>query len=397
MQQLRFKFYLSKIKRTIRIRYILNCFYAFLFDKVNQKREGIKKNTLLLIRLDAIGDYVLFRNLLATIRKSEKFKNHKITVAGNYLWKDIALTYDKDFVDEWYWIDTNKLIQDKNYRKSVLMHLYKQGFETAIFPNSARDFLKGDILIRATKATYRVGSASSKSIDAWLFTFIGSFFYTRLIDNKEPIFEFDKNVYFFKILLEQEISLTQPTFPKIDKIEKQKQILILPGAGEKKRQWSSTNFARLIQKLNAELPNYKIVINGGKSDIDKVNEIITLIPEVKIENETGKHSLVKLIEHIQQSSLVIAHDSSGYHFAVACYVPIVGLMPGKRYKRFSLYSCKPNNTILHFPITVNELDTMYEKFGESFFEDVLFDINSITPDSVYESCKKLLTNENLTH
>ena len=180
MQQLRFKFYLSKIKRTIRIRYILNCFYAFLFDKVNQKREGIKKNTLLLIRLDAIGDYVLFRNLLATIRKSEKFKNHKITVAGNYLWKDIALTYDKDFVDEWYWIDTNKLIQDKNYRKSVLTHLYKQGFETAIFPNSARDFLKGDILIRATKATYRVGSASSKSIDAWLFTFIGSFFLYKI-------------------------------------------------------------------------------------------------------------------------------------------------------------------------------------------------------------------------
>lgn len=47
MQQLRFKFYLSKIKRTIRIRYILNCFYAFLFDKVNQKREGIKKKHII--------------------------------------------------------------------------------------------------------------------------------------------------------------------------------------------------------------------------------------------------------------------------------------------------------------------------------------------------------------
>ncbi len=50
-------------------------------------------NSLLIVRLDAIGDYILFRNFLKVIRNSEKFNNYTITLCGNTLWKDIFYEY----------------------------------------------------------------------------------------------------------------------------------------------------------------------------------------------------------------------------------------------------------------------------------------------------------------
>ena len=52
----------------------------FLFITGNVKR---KDKTLLIVKTDGIGDYVLFRNFLGIIRSSDKFKDFKITLLGD--------------------------------------------------------------------------------------------------------------------------------------------------------------------------------------------------------------------------------------------------------------------------------------------------------------------------
>ena len=41
-----------------------------------------KKNTLLFLKLDSIGDYILVRNFIQSIKESDKYKDYEITVCG---------------------------------------------------------------------------------------------------------------------------------------------------------------------------------------------------------------------------------------------------------------------------------------------------------------------------
>lgn len=78
--------------------------------------KDIEPKSLLLIRLDAIGDYVLFRNFIEVLKKSEKYKEYKITLLGNVVWKDLSEELDREFVDEFIWLDKNRFKKDPVYR-----------------------------------------------------------------------------------------------------------------------------------------------------------------------------------------------------------------------------------------------------------------------------------------
>ena len=67
--------------------------FVDLFVFPNSK---IKTGSLLLIRLDSIGDYVLFRNFIRELKTSEKYKNHHITLLGNASWKAVAEKLDAE-------------------------------------------------------------------------------------------------------------------------------------------------------------------------------------------------------------------------------------------------------------------------------------------------------------
>ena len=55
-------------------------------------RNQIGKNAkhILLIRLDAIGDYILFRNFIEVLKRNPKYSDYKITLLGNIVWRELA-------------------------------------------------------------------------------------------------------------------------------------------------------------------------------------------------------------------------------------------------------------------------------------------------------------------
>ena len=89
---------ISKLKTLIKfiIYYIINLLV--------KPSKDINKNTLLFIRLDAIGDYVMFRNFIEILKKSDKYKNYNITLVGNSAWKNLSEELDKEYMDKFIWI-----------------------------------------------------------------------------------------------------------------------------------------------------------------------------------------------------------------------------------------------------------------------------------------------------
>ena len=80
------------------------------------------KKRLLVIKADAIGDYILFRNYLEILRASEKYKNYHITLLGNEIWQDIASKYDSAFVDDFIFISKIHFINFLINQSYIVLH-----------------------------------------------------------------------------------------------------------------------------------------------------------------------------------------------------------------------------------------------------------------------------------
>src|ERR1043166_2439355 len=124
---------MSGIKRFLRVRHFMRCFRYWISDStVIKNKSAFVPRTLLLVRIEAIGDYFTFRNFLQVLRASDQFRGYRITLCGNILWKDIAETFDSRFVDDFIWIDRRKLAHNAGYRKQTFAAINHRGFEMAI-------------------------------------------------------------------------------------------------------------------------------------------------------------------------------------------------------------------------------------------------------------------------
>ena len=113
----------------------------FVLDSLLQMKKPITNpKTLLIIRVDGIGDYILFRNFLEALKNSPGFKDYKYTLCGNQAYKELALAYDSKIVSEFIWININKMKSHAFYRWKVFREIRTRGFESCfksnIFPQS---------------------------------------------------------------------------------------------------------------------------------------------------------------------------------------------------------------------------------------------------------------------
>jgi hypothetical protein len=67
---------------------------------------------LLIIRLDDIGDYLLFRNSLNIYKKSPKWAGYKITLLGNQAWKSLYEHLDEGATDSNIWVNKNNFFKE---------------------------------------------------------------------------------------------------------------------------------------------------------------------------------------------------------------------------------------------------------------------------------------------
>src|ERR1700749_49017 len=81
-------------------------------DSRTSRNVSIDNKTLLIIKNDLIGDYILFRNFLPYIKQSTKYQDHKIILIGNIAWKNIAETLDAEYYDEMIWVSFDKLYKN---------------------------------------------------------------------------------------------------------------------------------------------------------------------------------------------------------------------------------------------------------------------------------------------
>jgi len=303
------------------------------------------KKRLLIIKTDAIGDYILFRNFLEIVKTSKKYSNYEIDVLGNALWKDAALQYDAPFVAEFIFTRHAGLYEAPLQTLKLGWKLFTRNYEVVLQPSSTR-LLITDGLAALSAAKQIVGYVSDTEGIQEKYKRKTDNFYTRLLQLPGDVyFEFDRNRYFFEQVLEQKLTITGPYIPT-PKIEKSG-IIIFPGAGIVKRSWEKEKFLELI-KLVASQYKGPILVPGGPGEATTAQYLADSMPAGTVTNLIGKTTIPQLIDLIGSAQLLISNETSVTHIAAATQTPSVCILGGGHFGRFAPY---PDH-MAHKPICV---------------------------------------------
>ncbi|MDA8836191.1 hypothetical protein N9N53_04315 [Candidatus Pelagibacter bacterium] len=366
---------------------IIKLIIYFIINLLIRPSKKIKSKSLALIRLDAIGDYILFRNFIEILKKSEKYKNYSITLIGNSAWKNLTTEFDNKFIDNLIWIDRNRFSKDLIYRYNKLKEITSSGYEVVISPVFSRTFFFDDNIVKLINSKEKIGSVSNTSnIDKWQKN-ISDNYYTKLIYiKKELMFEFHRNKFFFESLLDAKLDIIKPTISLSNKNSKfkisKKYAVLFIGGSDKYKKWSVKNFAKIATYLN-EKYGYDIVICGSSNDSNEAHELENKY-EGKILNLVGKTSLIELLEVINNADLILTNETSASHISAAlCLKNIFVIYSGKHLGRFIPYPKKisENHHTIYHPFIYKNFDN-YTKLSNSYGFFSSLDINEITIESV---------------
>ena len=131
---------------------IIKSLLFFLFDSIALWRiQSPQQNQLelvLLIRQDAIGDFVIWLDTAKEFRYLYPSEKYKIVLVGNALWYGLAKALP--YWDEVIPVDIKQFKTIFSYRWNLLKQVRNLGAQIAIQPTFSREFYHGDTLVRAS-------------------------------------------------------------------------------------------------------------------------------------------------------------------------------------------------------------------------------------------------------
>ncbi len=372
----------------------------YLYRSINffiHPNGKILPKTILFIRLDAIGDYILFRNFIQILKTKSKYKNYKIILIGNIVWKEIAEKLDNFVVDKFIWINKRQFKRNLFYRYKKLKEISRTGYEIVIHPTYEIDF-SADFIVPILNAKYKIRNKGKEdNIFFYQRRFINKCYNELVHTDKNVVFEFDRNKNFFENLLDISISLKRPYITLLDNnlsLGYKKFVLFCIGAGEKFRKWSIKNYAEIANYIYKKF-HFPIILCGTHADdYDAIR--FSYFYNYEGYNLVGRTNLFDLLKIINKASLVISNETSVPHMAVALNKPVIVISNGNHFGRFTPYPY--NITDKYFAIYPPEIqENIYNskelivKYGQTS----RLDINKITPDKVKELIDIVMNNYNI--
>ncbi len=313
-------------------------FFVLSSLKKNTIQSRNKRKTVLIVRLDAIGDFVLWLDAAKELRQVYPNSQYEITLIANEAWTQLANAIP--FFDNVWPISRNKFYRKMLYRYGVLRQLRRSKFDIVIQASSSRRFYLHDAIVRFSNAPCKVGLTGDRSNISQRQECKSDRWYSKQISlSKDIVHELDRNAELVRGLAEKKFIAESPilkgSFPS-EQISVRPYFVLFPGAGWAGRMWPSSRFREIAQRIYQET-GWCCVICGGSGDENAAAKITKKQNITPMYNFTGKTSLIELVGIIQQARLVVANETSAIHIATAVSTPSVCILGGGHYGRFVPY------------------------------------------------------------
>lgn len=312
---------------------------------------AIDNNRIVLIRLDNIGDFVLWLDAARQLRNY--YQDMKITLIANQGFSELAMALP--YWDDVIPVDVRKSTRNIVYRWRLLCHIRKLGALRVIHPVFSRVFLVGDAIVRASGAGSRIGSVGDLNNCSARQRRVANRWYTTLLPaTSSPIPEMERTAEFMSGLTGYTTHVGVGYIPPLAQLtpvvdSDDEYFVLFPGASWVGRMWPAENFARCANWLY-EKYGLKAIICGGPSEEWLGEIIVSGVSTHRVTDLTGRTTLVDLIEVLRGAKFLISNETSAVHLASSVGTPAVCILGGGHYGRFLPYpdgvnGCKPNPVI----------------------------------------------------
>ena len=322
----------------------------FLFDSlalwnVSPKQKN-KFELVLLVRQDAIGDFVMWLDSAKEYRKLYPPGKYKIVLICNSLWSGFAKMLP--YWDEVLPVNVKQFKTFSGYRWNILRQVQNLEGHIAIQPTFSREFYHGDSLVRASKAFRKVSSVGDMSNRNWLKKTLADGWHTELIPaSLKPLTEFERNAEFVSGILQKKYFLNYPKIEVSDSWEilecKKKEFYVLSlGTDKNYREWPINFYAEIAQRIH-EKTGWHGLICGIDKEFN-LGEQIQDNCDVPLENFAGRTSLTELAWLLSKSKILISNETGTAHIAAAVGTFTICISGGGHFGRFVPYPELPGQT-----------------------------------------------------
>lgn len=387
---------LKKIRRKIK-----QSFWQVIFNLTDFKPGQniiITEKTLVIIKNDLIGDYILFRNFLPFIKQSEKYKDYKIILIGNIAWKNIAETLDGAYYDEMIWVSFDRLYKDLGYRTKTIKSILSKGYQTLFYPVYSGDEYTEQFLIAKITAREKIKYAQPLPEKG---TKVHPCFTTVIRSTHRNLFE----IYRYKEMFELFLGISINSFQwrnlntpasHLSTIMQKPYVVFFPGSSAYLKRWGTANFITVANYLLAN-SSYQILLPGSKKDKKYAQAIIAGVSKKywdRFLDLSGETTLLDLSTIISHSELLVTNDSVSLHMAAAVNKETVCVFMGESYGRFAPYPQEIfSKGKFLCPPDVEKL--VLEQLSVPVFLSLAYnpDINTISPQRAIASIEELISKQ----
>jgi ADP-heptose:LPS heptosyltransferase len=343
---------------------------------------------LLIVRLDDIGDYLLFRNQLAMYKKSFRWRDYTVTLLGNASWRDLFMRLDAGTVDDTVWVKKSEYLASAAYRQAIWESLRAAGHDTVIAPSRTRPLQLDDLCMLAAAPSHRFGSANTYIHPEW--NRVSDALYDTLFQPVDTrIHEFEFNGQFTSWICGIRYPGSRPTIDAQRCAPKPGDYwLCFVGANTRSKRWPARRWIEFINQVRLGSTSRVILAGAGRAETDAA----TLIARsTNAQSIAGQVSLVEMLDWVAGAQAVITNDTMAAHMSVSCNRPTVIIANGVNFARFTDYE----------PAGIDRVATVYPEvfrrkrrrggshFAYHYPDAVSQDIASITAREVIDALKRV--------
>ena len=320
-----------------------------LFHLAVRPRTSPPRSTpkILITKLDAIGDFVLFTAALPIYR--ELFPGwHVVLLVRDSV---VNLAETSPHVDEVWGVDPGKFRRNLRERWRWYRRIVREGFDIAINGqySTSYDFL--DCLAGWSKAPRRIAFECRRDV---VKRRTPNPYYPELVPEAGDIaFEIDRNYAMLHYLgyrgstrYGTELWPTENDRGRaaclLSCLGGEPYAVMFPGASVRKRCWSEADFVLAAQRIN-DAHSLCWAICGSDAESDLCASISAGfsahgIPHVAL---AGRTTLRELAVVMAGAEFCLGNETSGAHIAVAAGIPSICILGGGHYGRFFPYPGNP--------------------------------------------------------
>ena len=323
--------------------------YFVLFTIKNKN----KSKKVLIIRVDEIGDYILWRKFIHPILNSYDLTNHEIHFLGNESWQSLFELEFKGTFTKLYWLKKNNFKKNLSYRYSFLKKIAKENYAIIINPTYSRAKRIDDTIVKAANATTNIGILRNNENYLPYEQNFDRQLYHKLYKVQEKYgFEFNRNKEFAEWVCKSSIpnlnlNFESNTLPQSHiALPENGYFIVFPGSRSSARIWDTENF---IVVSNYLYQKYKLtaIVCGGQGDILYAERFMQAYSNHVI-NITAKTSLPELLSIIKNAACLLSVDTGSIHLAASVDCLALGIFNGSQYGRFSPYPKEISSKIISF-------------------------------------------------